>query len=455
MQWRQVLSDAGLSDREVNAVMVLSTKSSLKASELAKELGTTRLDAYNSLERLQSIGLVKTIADRPMRFSCPPVHDAVSHLIDIRREQLQKIETGYEDLKQSVNPGEDQTNDETSDFSNPKFAVLKERTHIMNRIDKMANEAESELTLVLGRFGILHLCRSSALNSVNDASERGVRIRVLAQLDRRTIRFFSQLHQNVEVRHTKDLEAQGAIMDSSESIQYLHMEENPVGRGKNDAALIVESEPFGVSQRNLVDSIWDEAISFEAASKRFTEDRIVDPLRVTLEGGSFLDRFREVLEIDENLPEEDTPFNPDAFLASSGEINKARKKLLAGGILEISSFGINLSDILSQVGMRIGEELSFSLRSIEGDIEFLNEMMDWWEHAGLGTLSYDLEPEFHIKVQFSEFPEGGELPVWALDDGIIEGALQSRYPEGGEITVTREVISKDPEAVHVYNLIMA
>ena len=452
MQWRQVLSDAGLSDREVNAVMVLSTKSSLKASELAKELGTTRLDAYNSLERLQSIGLVKTIADRPMRFSCPPVHDAVSHLIDIRREQLQKIETGYEDLKQSVNPGEDQTNDETSDFSNPKFAVLKERTHIMNRIDKMANEAESELTLVLGRFGILHLCRSSALNSVNDASERGVRIRVLAQLDRRTIRFFSQLHQNVEVRHTKDLEAQGAIMDSSESIQYLHMEENPVGRGKNDAALIVESEPFGVSQRNLVDSIWDEAISFEAASKRFTEDRIVDPLRVTLEGGSFLDRFREVLEIDENLPEEDTPFNPDAFLASSGEINKARKKLLAGGILEISSFGINLSDILSQVGMRIGEELSFSLRSIEGDIEFPNEMMDWWEHAGLGELSYGIDPSFHIKaILLQDSTSKDSLPLDELDGGIIEGALRSRFEGTTGASIHREM---DSEGSLIYTLEM-
>ena len=452
MQWRQVLSDAGLSDREVNAVMVLSTKSSLKASELAKELGTTRLDAYNSLERLQSIGLVKTIADRPMRFSCPPVHDAVSHLIDIRREQLQKIETGYEDLKQSVNPGEDQTNDETSDFSNPKFAVLKERTHIMNRIDKMANEAQSELTLVLGRFGILHLCRSSALNSVNDASERGVRIRVLAQLDRRTIRFFSQLHQNVEVRHTKDLEAQGAIMDSSESIQYLHMEENPVGRGKNDAALIVESEPFGVSQRNLVDSIWDEAISFEAASKRFTEDRIVDPLRVTLEGGSFLDRFREVLEIDENLPEEDTPFNPDAFLASSGEINKARKKLLAGGILEISSFGINLSDILSQVGMRIGEELSFSLRSIEGDIEFLNEMMDWWEHAGLGELSYGIDPSFHIKaILLQDSTSKDSLPLDELDGGIIEGALRSRFEGTTGASIHREM---DSEGSLIYTLEM-
>ena len=46
--------------------------------------------------------------------------------------------------------------------------------------------------------------------------------------------------------------------------------------------------------------------------------------------------------------------------------------------------------------------------------------------------------------------------MWALDDGIIEGkTLQSRYPEGGEITVTREVISKDPEALHVFALIMA
>ena len=275
---------------------------------------------------------------------------------------------------------------------------------------------------------------------------------MLAQLDRRTIRFFSQLHDSVEVRHTKDLEAQGAIMDSSESIQYLHMEENPVGRGKNDAALIVESEPFGVSQRNLVDSIWDEAVSFEAASKRFTEDRIVDPLRVTLEGGSFLDRFREVLEIDEDLPEEDTPFNPDAFLASSGEINKARKKLASGGIQEISSFGINLNEILAQVGMRVGEELSFSLRSIEGDIEFLNEMMDWWEHAGLGELSYGIDPKFHIKAILLGDPQpSGSIPLEELDGGIIEGALRARFEGTTGVSVVREV---DDEGNLTYTLDM-
>ena len=66
MSWESILSDAGLNDREIKVILVLSSKSNLKASELAKELETTRLDAYNSLEKLQAIGLVKTTADRPL-----------------------------------------------------------------------------------------------------------------------------------------------------------------------------------------------------------------------------------------------------------------------------------------------------------------------------------------------------------------------------------------------------
>ena len=55
MSWEVILSDAGLNEREIKAVLVLSSKSNLKASELAKELETTRLDAYNSLEKLQTL----------------------------------------------------------------------------------------------------------------------------------------------------------------------------------------------------------------------------------------------------------------------------------------------------------------------------------------------------------------------------------------------------------------
>ena len=454
MDWNQILSDSGLAEREIAVIGALSGKSNMRASEVAKELGTTRLEAYKSLEELQDIGLVSVIADRPMRFSCPRIDKAVEHLIDIRRGQLSRIERSFNEIQSSI----DKSNfvqEDTQDLENPKFTILKERVRILNRLEKMAENAEEDIVLILGKFGILPIFRGNTIQSINDAAERGVRVRILAQLDRRTIRFYRDIHGSIEVRHSDDLDAQGVVKDTSEVIQYLSSDENPVGKGKNDAALVIESSQFAESQRNLIEAIWEEAIPFETASKRYTEEKITDPLRLTLNEGSFLEKIRDVLMIEAELPEDDTPFNLEAFMASGLEISDARKKLNQGGIGSLEAFGIDITSLMRQVGNRVGQELSFSLRGVEQEIDFLNEMMDWWEHAGMGTLSYDLEPEFHIKVQFAELPEGGGLPIWALDDGIIEGALQARYPEGSDITVIREVISKEPEGLHRYNLIMS
>ena len=454
MDWDPILSDSGLSEREISVVRTLSGKPSMRASEVAKELGTTRLEAYKSLEELQDIGLVSVIADRPMKFSCPRIDKAVEHLIEIRKSQLSRIERSYNEIQSSVESS-NYVYEEVADDESPKFTILKERVRILNRLENMAESSESDLVLILGRFGILPLFRGATISSINDAASRGVRVRILAQLDKRTIRFYRDIHESIEVRHSDDLDAQGVVMDQSEVIQYLSSDENPVGKGKNDAALVIESNQFADNQRNLIEAIWEESIPFETASKRYTEDRITDPLRLTLNEGSFLEKIRDVLMIEEEIPEDDTPFNIDAFLASGLEISDARKKLSVGGIASLGAFGIDLPSLMRQVGNRVGEELAFSLRGIDQEIEFLNEMMDWWEHAGLGVLSYDLEPEFHIKVQFSELPEVEGLPIWALDDGIIEGALSARYPEGSEITVLREVISKEPEGLHRYSLIMA
>ena len=59
---------------------------------------------------------------------------------------------------------------ESSEDTNAKFAVLKGREHIHKKIASFADEAEERLILLLGRFGILHLCRSSGLDEVNSAS---------------------------------------------------------------------------------------------------------------------------------------------------------------------------------------------------------------------------------------------------------------------------------------------
>ena len=335
--------------------------------------------------------------------------------------------------------------DEPTEDTNAKFAVLKGREHIHKRIGEFAAQAEERLVLLLGRFGILHLCRSVGLEEVNLAAERGVIVTVLAQLDRRTVRFYDQLHESISVRHSDEVSSLGVLQDNGNVIQFLHVEENPVGRGRDDAALVVNSEVFANSHSDFVNAIWTKAIDIEAAKKRFTEERIVDPLRLTVGQGSFLEQFRDALKVSENLPEEDVPFNPESFLASSSEVNQARAALQEGRMSSLHELGIDLGTMLRQVGQRIGEELSFSLRNIDGHVEFLNELMDWWEHAGLGELDYNADPFFHIIVNLAHpaTEDDDVLPLWQLDDGIIEGALMARYPENGNVRIRREAEGED------------
>lgn len=100
--WLELLELAGINEKEGNVLLVLSTRDRMKASDIAKELKTTRLDAYNTLSKLQQRGLVKATADRPMMFSCPRIQDCVRYLIDIKQSKLNRLNSGLEDLLSGI-----------------------------------------------------------------------------------------------------------------------------------------------------------------------------------------------------------------------------------------------------------------------------------------------------------------------------------------------------------------
>jgi len=446
VDWVELFEEAGLTDREARSLVLLSSSKELKASDLAKKLGTNRLDAYNSLSRLTQIGLVNVTADRPMKFSCSSLPVLFKKLIKDQKSRIDRTTKAFESIMSGASEDALESDSDQGEAS-AKFAVLKGRDHIQKKIGELANEADGQIVLFLGRYGILHLCRSPSIDEVNSAAERGVIVKVLAQLDRRTLKFFEQLHDSIEIRHSDEVNSLGVLKDQSDVIQFLFVEQNPVGRGREDAALVVSSEVFASSHYEFMMAIWNRAVDFDSAKKRFTEERIVDPLRLTIGEGSFLEQFREALDFSGELPDEDTPFNPESFLASSSEINQARAALQDGTVFSLQQLGIDIKTMLRQVGHRIGAELAFSLRNIEGHVEFLSELMDWWEYAGLGELEYDTVPFFHIKVNLTHPPVDNKevLPLWELDDGIIEGALSSRYPEDANVRIRREDAQSDDE----------
>jgi len=372
----------------------------------------------------------------------------------MKKQQLDNLVDGYANISTEISSEITSKENKTQQFRDPQFAVLKERKHIFFRLKKMAENSNERLVILLGQYGILHLCRNpSALEAVNEAALRGVVIQIMTNLDGRTIKFFKELHEAIEVRHSDELESLGFVRDSYEIVQYLSIEDNPVGRGKDDSALIIESQEFAESHMNLIDTIWESAIPFEMAVARHTDNQINDPLRLTIGEGSFLKTISSALGIETGLTEEDIPFDPDAFFAASKEVNEARELLTEGKLSNLKILGIDLGLMLRQIGNRVGKEISFSLRGIEHDIEFLEEMMDWWESAGLGSLEYEVEPVFHVKVRLNHPPldDLDALPMWEMDDGIIEGALANRFAKDAQVVIQRVEASGDNnELWHYY-----
>ena len=66
------LIDCGLEIREAEMITHLQGKKPLKASEIAMQLDTSRMDVYSSLRRLQARGIARATVERPMRFQ---IHD--------------------------------------------------------------------------------------------------------------------------------------------------------------------------------------------------------------------------------------------------------------------------------------------------------------------------------------------------------------------------------------------
>ena len=128
--WDELLLEAGLNEREVRSIMILGSRPKMKASELAKELNTTRLDAYNSLSRLQEMGIVTATADRPMLFSSLRINEAMEHIIQSRKQQLDRLVDGFDELSKGITETDASYEKQRRDIDAPRFAVLKERTHI-------------------------------------------------------------------------------------------------------------------------------------------------------------------------------------------------------------------------------------------------------------------------------------------------------------------------------------
>ena len=427
-------TEAGLEEKHAKLIIDLACNPPSKASEIGKRVGVSRMDAYNSLRKLQEQGLVKATLDKPIRFFGMRIEEVFQQIIRIKEMDLRRIQHNLENLSSNSEipiMSVDQTSDEDT------FSVLKDRHTIMATIESVVAESEEQIWLLLGRWGILHILRSGAKKAIEDAISRGVDIKVVASIDKKTIRFFDSLDDQIEIRHHEDFNLNGVFVDEGVGIQFVHTEDSPTGRGKDDTAILIESEMLLNAQSELLKIQWEAAKSYSSIRSKILDGVMTEPLRLSLGEGSFYENFRKTLLAGMSKQS-----------ASNVMLRKNGSEIQFDNDIEresLSALGIDSSILFEHVGGRIGQELTVKLQHIKDDLEFWNAIIQEWSEMGMGEIEISELPPTKIIVKNSSACGGSPSTskfLCDIDESVLSGILLERH--GRKVSTSkRECIQTD------------
>ena len=419
---RERFVDIGLDDKEAGVIILLATSEPLKASEVGAKVGISRMDSYNTLKRLQERGLVKATLDKPMRFAGLSVSDVFQQLINHEEQELRRIQTHLEEFTKGQSRPYTRHQEVGEE---PSFSVVKERSYIHAATNRIIEDAENEVWMLLGEYGILHIVKTRVVDTLNEAAVRGVRIKVLATMKQATMKYYEMLDEAIEIRHSDSVSMHGCIVDGDVAVQNVFIESNPVGRGRADTALVIEAASYLSAQLDLVETAWKNSTPFSVAKSHIERGESAEPLHINLGAGSFYRRFKEYIASDLSDQHPDGEGWTNAILREGEKIVTPQPSLP-----QLEFLGLDISDLMRMVGRRIGAEHSLEISSIvDSDAEFWVALSEEWKLMGMGSMEFDGEPPSSIRVNDAGScggaPDFGK-PFCNLDEGIIEGIIESR-----------------------------
>ena len=275
------------------------------------------------------------------------------------------------------------------------------------------------------------------MDSVKEALDRDVVVKLVVCIDEKTVRFYDKLDPRIEIRHHPDFNLCGVFIDNEVGIQFVQTEESPTGRGKEDTAILMESDMLLSAQSELLNIQWNAATAYRTAKAKLIDVLMTEPLRLSLGDGSFYERFKESIKMGMNQ-------NSNAVLTRNGQV--VENDLIPQSNT-LSALGINTNQLFQDVGFRIGQELAVKLQHIGSEETFWNNIKSEWQDLGMGEIEFDNLPPKMITVSDGNACDGQpetSLMFCNMDESVIAGVVKERYNK--EVESCKRQCSDDENA---------
>lgn len=228
------LEDVGLNMYERKVYAALISRGVSTAGELSEMTGVPRSRSYDVLESLAEKGFAILKPSKPMQYVAVPPEEALENTKELHKKDLQEKIDRIERFKNSSAVDELQNlYDEGVSLVDPAemSGAIKGKYNVHKRMGNMIKNADSEIKIMTSANGLKEL-RENHMDIIKQASELGVKVRIVAPKNESNREHFDELSKFADVRtHREDEHVPNGRFvisdDSSVSFSLTHDEIHP------------------------------------------------------------------------------------------------------------------------------------------------------------------------------------------------------------------------------------
>lgn len=253
------LEKVGLSHYEALVFVSLARAGAATAREIARATGVNRVQTYRALEGLEGRGLVEVTLERPKRYAARAINDAFETIANEKRAELESLDA----IRKSLLGVWPRLALGGRIAPSVRLQVIKGRTQIYQTLRRFVGTAKREVIAFTTTKGIQRSYRAGVNEVLVEAMGRGVKPKLIADVDRSNVTLMSRVARAVPLRHADRQRGRFIIVDGESIFAFLVQDERTI-RGEAETALWTNSPDFVRAHMEFFEQAWASGTSAEA-----------------------------------------------------------------------------------------------------------------------------------------------------------------------------------------------
>ena len=273
----KVLKDSGLTEIESQVYIFLAKNGIQNTFNISRGLGKHKAQVYRILKHLQTIGVVESTLESPMRFIAVPFEKVVDLLIKSKEQEAGLLKEEKNDLLATWK----EIHSDPSFYPLERFVVIEGRNIVYSRILQMIEDADHEILAITNSFGIVQANQAGIIDAI---IKRKIRFRILTQVTKENMGLIKHISNIVgansnilgrNVNLVSNICPRFIIKDEDEGIFFTTLREAPAMFNREETALWTNSKGFLVIYaKAFFEELWNSSTDLSKKLREIDEKSV-------------------------------------------------------------------------------------------------------------------------------------------------------------------------------------